>query len=215
MKNCLLFLLIILCSVSLYSQEEEWNRYEIDSIFSVKMPGENIYILDTITQGKKMRLVYTTADNSTYIAQRILIESNSSDKNLSNLPHDKKSLLEYYEGFANGISKSRNLEITNEIEIELDSFSGMKIKTNNSTEFEIFILNNYAYSFNYINNEFFDLEEKDFFFNSKEINKEVEISQYKGKSKTFKLSYLVGYYTPYFLVFIIIVFVIYKITRKK
>ena len=131
------------------------------------MPGENVYILDTISEGQSMRFLYTTVNNSSYLAQRILIENTSNDQNLSNLPHDKKTLLEYYEGYAQGISNSRNLEISNKIEFELDGFSGMKIETNNSTEFEVFILNNFAYSFNYTNNVSFNREEIDFFFNSK------------------------------------------------
>ena len=215
MKNVLLFFLLLTYSHFSFSQELEWNRYEIDSIFSIEMPGENVYILDTISEGQSMRFLYTTVNNSSYLAQRILIENTSNDQNLSNLPHDKKTLLEYYEGYAQGISNSRNLEISNKIEFELDGFSGMKIETNNSTEFEVFILNNFAYSFNYTNNVSFNREEIDFFFNSKKINNEIEVSQFKGKSKTFKLAYLLGSYSPYVIGIVLILFVIYRITRKK
>ncbi|MCD2258733.1 hypothetical protein [Psychroserpens luteolus] len=213
-------ILMLFFSAQSFSQETQWYEYKFDSLISVRMPSEKVYVLDSILNGIDTRQIYTSVGNSTYMLQRLSLKNNSTDENLSNLPHDKESLMTYYKGYSKGISNSRNSMRIEEIEIQKDSFVGMKLKvisSNNkqSSETDVFILNNSVYCFSYFDDVSFNNETKDYFFNSAQINKDNKISQFNGKSQGYRLGYIIGRYSPYLFILVGFVFLIIKLSRKK
>ncbi|WP_415830500.1 hypothetical protein, partial [Gillisia limnaea] len=123
MKKILLLCLIIISSNSLWSQ----NNYEIDSIVSVSISGEDIKI-DSLQNEKIAINFYSMIGNSEFSVQKELFENDSLSIYDSNLPYDLKSLEKYYETLAKNYVKSTNLKLESEKLIENNSFKGFHLR---------------------------------------------------------------------------------------
>lgn len=216
MRKIILLLTLVLTTNFLSAQNQEWLSYDLDSIISIEMPND-VFELDTIAQGIRMHQIYSHKENSTFIVQKALLEKENQNEDLSKLPYDLKSLKEQYNGVIDGISSEIPYELESKELIEKDKYKGYRLKfkdsLNNPTyEVEFYLLNKHLYSFFYVSLENFDTNEKDLFFNSIRINTDQKISQYLGKSQSYRIGYVFGKYFFYILIFGVI---IYFITRKK
>ncbi|WP_156798604.1 hypothetical protein [Gillisia limnaea] len=197
MKKILLLCLIIISSNSLWSQ----NNYEIDSIVSVSISGEDIKI-DSLQNEKIAINFYSMIGNSEFSVQKELFENDSLSIYDSNLPYDLKSLEKYYETLAKNYVKSTNLKLESEKLIENNSFKGFHLrftgaKKNSIYEVEYFLLNRNIYIFSYKNTVKSDENDSEQFFNSIKINSDKKISQFLGKSAIGKSAYNLGYKVGY------------------
>lgn len=192
MKKTFLLCLILISSINLWSQ----HIYEIDSIISVSIPGDDVKI-DSLQNNKIIIKFHSKTGNSEFLAQKELFENDTIDLYDSNLPHDVKSLKKYYESLAKKYVKNSKFKLESENLIEKNSLKGyhLKLTDNNNGVYEIeyFLLNKHIYLFSYKNIIESDLTEIDKYFNSIQINSSGNISQFHGKSSIEKSAYNLGY----------------------
>lgn len=193
MKKTFLLCLILISSINLWSQ----HIYEIDSIISVSIPGDDVKI-DSLQNNKIIIKFHSKTGNSEFLAQKELFENDTIDLYDSNLPHDVKSLKKYYESLAKKYVKNSKFKLESENLIEKNSLKGyhLKLTDNNNNgvyEIEYFLLNKHIYLFSYKNIIESDLTEIDKYFNSIQINSSGNISQFHGKSSIEKSAYNLGY----------------------
>ena len=193
MKKILLLFIIVILSNNLWSQ----NIYEIDSIISVNIPGEDIKI-DSLKNNKIIIQFHSKVGNSEFIAQKELFESDSISIYDSNLPYDLKSLEKYYESLTKTYVKNSKFKLESEKLIEKDSLKGYHLKLKDSLnssiyEIEYFIINKYIYSFEYKTSTELKNNEKETFFNSIKIKSDRKLNQFIGKTQVEKSAYNLGY----------------------
>lgn len=214
-----LFLLIALLSInSLFSQKNDWNNYKLDSIVSINLPGET-YELDTVLQSKKLHMLYSNLENSKFVSMNILYESKNINKNLSELPSDINSLNKFYIGVVKGMAEKIKDKLYLKEFITRNGFKGYRLLYKDSHgsstyKTDIFLLNNYLYTFTYANLIDFDDVESELFFNSISINKKQKITQFGETSKAEKMGYAYGKIASY-VILITIGLVVYLNSRKK
>ncbi|MFO7720222.1 MAG: hypothetical protein R6W85_07265 [Gillisia sp.] len=193
MKKILLLCIIVISSNNLWSQ----NIYEIDSIISVKIPGEEIKI-DSLKNNKIIIQFHSTIGNSEFLVQKELFENDSINIYDSNLPYDLKSLGKYYKSLAKTYVNNSKFKLESEKLIEKDSLKGYHLKFKDSSnssiyEIEYFLINKYIYSFEYKTNTEFENIEKEPFFNSIKIKSDKKLNQFTGKTQVQKSAYNFGY----------------------
>lgn len=216
MKKLLLLLALVLTSFCLLSQKNVWLNYDFDSIISNKMPAE-VFEIDTIMKGMRIYQVFAHTENATFIVQKSLFENESQNKELSRLPHDLEGLDKLYNETTNGIVQSIPFDLKLNESIDNGTFKGYRLRfqdsLNNSTyEIELYLLNRHLYSFYYVSLGDFDYNEKDLFFNSIRINTDEKISQFLGKSPSYRRGYL---FAEYSLPILIIVGLIFFFVRRR
>lgn len=197
MKKILILCLIIISSNNLWSQK----IYEIDSIISVNIPGEDIKI-DSTKNNKIIIKFHSKVENSEFIAQKEFFESDSISLYDSNLPYDLKSLEKYYKSLADTYIKNYKFKLESEKLIEKDSLKGYHLKLKNSLnssvcEIEYFLLNKNIYIFKYNTRIELKNNEKESFFNSIKINSDKKINQFSGIPQVQKSAYNLGYKIGY------------------
>lgn len=196
MKKTITLCLLLVASIQLWSQNDEFIKYEIDTIVSVNLPGE---ISKTETpHGKKTKILLTAKSGiSQFNVEKNLFESDSIGIYESNLPYDLESLKVTYKNLAKEYVQKSNLKFISEAIIENGEYTGYHITFNdeNGGIFEVsyFLLNKYIYVFSYKNYTGTNKADIDSFFDSISINSLKNIRQFIGKSPTGKTAYSFGY----------------------
>lgn len=116
---------LLLIPFSLIGQEINWYEFQLENI-KIDFPTEEVYQLDTIVKGVRLNQLYTQIGNSTLIIQKLPAESSTKDKDLSSLPYNYESLIEYYEGVIDGAKNSSKAEKAKKEEIKLGELIGYK-----------------------------------------------------------------------------------------
>lgn len=203
MKKILLLFIIVISSNNLWSQ----NIYEIDSIITIRLPGDDIKI-DSIQNNKIILQFYSKVGNSEFLAQKELFENDSIDLYDSNIPYDLKSLKKYYESLAKTYVKNSKFKLDSKKMIEKDSLKGYHLKLIDSINFSVyeiqyFLINKNLYIFKYITTTVLKNNEKESFFNSIKIKSDKKTKQYSGKSPFEKSAYNLGYKVGYKIGYIV------------
>lgn len=220
MKKRNTFIVLSLFFQLIYSQDIDWYEYDLDSIIKVDLPEEEVFELDTIMKTLPIYQIYNNIENSLFVAQKTILEKKTTNKSLSSLPYDLKSLNKYYSEVAKGMTNVIPYDLSSENQIEKNGLNGYKIKFNDSLqnqvyEINIYLINRYLYSFTYRNIIDFEPNEKDYFLDSFIVNENIKINQYLGEPKSYKIGYLIGkYLIPMLFVGGIITFFI-KRKKKK
>ena len=218
MRRIVLLLTLVLTINLLWSQNEEWYNYELDSIISIDLPGE-VFELDTIVKGLGMYQMFSYTESSSFMVGRMHLEREDLDTNLSKLPYDSESLNKFYEEWFQGFIKSMSYQLKSKDSIEKENLKGLKLKFMDSSgnptgEGEFYLVNKCLYSFYYISETGFDEKEKELFFNSINIDTDRKISQFTGNSQSSRIGYILGEFSFYIIMILIIFFVIKKNRRK-
>lgn len=209
------YLLIFLLSINfIYSQNNDWFQHEIDSLISISIPSNEVFIIDTIANNIKLHQIYNTIGKSTFVGQRTQ-DLNIINENLSTLPHNLESLKTFYNQVIKGITRTTPFKLKSKKFIFEDDFYQCKLKLVDSTnkkiyESQLILLNQYCYNITYLNQFDFNENEKEIFINSIKINKTIKTTQYKGKSLSYRIGYLTGEYFFIGIIMVVIVIVIIK-----
>lgn len=213
--------IFLLLFVRFYGQEQIWNEYEIDSIVSIELPFEEVYELDTIIQDKSIfQLSHANELGTSFIAQRMRLEVEGTDPNLSTLPYDLASLDESYSEFIRGVAIQSGYDVLKQEKITIDDKIGYYIELgeNNLKKYKssILILDKYVYSFIIFNAD--GIQTKDsYFFDSVRLYSSANIIQFSGASQESRIASLLGKLSFYvvLIVFIIVFVNRYYWSKKK
>lgn len=219
MKKLSLILILFLFSCSIFSQEEIWNRYEMDSILSIEFPGD-VYEFDTIAKKHKLESLYSHYGDNVFLLQKIKLD-NSLNENYSKLPYDISSLKKNYREFSKGVIKSAG---TNKVISQEDStikdYHSYRILLEKEDpksiyDFNIIHLNGYMYSINLVQSNSDKLNDsiRNKFLNSIVINNNY-INQFGGKSQEYRIGYMLGSFLPYVLILGVILYFIFRKKRE-
>ncbi len=209
---------LILRSFSLIGQDYNWYEYELENV-KVEFPTEEVYQLDTVINGLKINQLYTQIDKSTFIIQKMLAENSISDKNLSSLPHNYQSLIEYYEGVVEGARKRYQAEDVQKEEIKIGDLIGYKCLIFNEienplVESRIFLVGDDLIMLSVYNPEKSLIAVNNEFLNSINLENIDSLEQYSGQSRAYKFGYLIGQFAIYAILGIGLFFIV-KLFRKK
>ena len=214
-----IFSLFIFLPFGLTGQESKWYEFELENV-KIDFPTEEVYQLDTIVKGIRLNQLYATIGNSTLILQKLPAVSSSKDMNLSSLPNNYESLLEYYNGVIDGVKQSAKAEKVKKEKINLGELIGYESVIYNNIEkplieSRIFLAGNDLVMVSVHNPEIEINNTKNTFFNSLNLNNLDSLEQYSGKSKAYRLGYLFGNIFLYALLGVGIFFLIRTIRKKK
>lgn len=209
---------LILTSFSLIGQDYNWYEYELENV-KVEFPTEEVYQLDTVINGLKINQLYAQIDKSTFIIQKMLAENSISDKNLSSLPHNYQSLIEYYEGVVEGARKRYQAEDVQKEEIKIGDLIGYKCLIFNEienplVESRIFLVGEDLIMLSVYNPEKSLIAVNNEFLNSINLENLDSLEQYSGQSRAYKFGYLIGQFAIYAILGIGLFFIV-KLFRKK
>lgn len=210
-KKVILILTAVALTNLLISQTQDWFTYDVDSIISISMPNE-VFEMDTTLKGVRIYQMSAHTGDATFVVQKGLIQEDATL-----LPHDLESLEEDYIELIDGMAKSMPFNLTSKKLTSRETFKGYHLESRDSLgnfvfEGEIYLLNKHLYSFFYSSLENFDKSEKDQFLNSLKINSDQNISQYLGKSRIYRIGYLIG---NNLLTILIIGAIMYFLIRKR
>lgn len=208
---CILFFLF---AFNLYSQENEWYEFEMDSIISFYMPSKEITESDTLIENVKIKTLNLNYGNHNFLAQKLKEKANFSD-----LPSDSLSLIRYYNRVIKGMDKSMIHKIGEKNLIKRNNLLGYKVNFIDSTkhvvfESNIFLLGHETYTFSYINYYDFDIDLKDVYLNSITIKNPQNISQFNGTEKSILIIQLIGDYLGWAMLLFILIFGAVKIFNR-
>ncbi|MDN5215797.1 hypothetical protein QQ020_27210 [Fulvivirgaceae bacterium BMA12] len=197
----------------------EWYEFDFENI-KINFPTEEVFQLDTIVKGVRINQLYTTIGNSTLIVQKLPAENKLNDENLSNLPYDYKSLVEYYDGVIAGVKNSSNAKKVEKKEIKLGELIGYNSiyydeNGNSFSESNSFLVNNSLIIVSVYNLKLEQKEIKEGFFNSLNLDNLGSLKQYTGKSKAYQQGYVFGKLLLYALIGIGLFFLIRTLRKKK
>jgi len=213
-------LLLVLPMYSQDSQNFKWATYQLDSIVSIKLPGE-VFQMDTILHNKRVHGLFSTRHNANFISQILFVEKTDKDLNISQLPYDNESLEKFYDETAEGMSSKYTDKLFSKEYVTIDSIKAcqlvfkdtLNISTNETL---FFLINNRVYTISYMNFEDFNTTEKDTFLNSVTIHKNKDLSQYIGTPQGERIATLLGELSAYlFLIVGFIVFLRYQQKKNK
>lgn len=222
-KTLLLFLLISVLPGKLVAQDIQLFDYEMDSIV-MKFPGEDVRLIDTITEGTKLKQLYTTVGSSTYIFQKMPLNSNPGVTKDRQLPYDRESLLNYYEGVAKGTIKAIGAETVKSEEIKLGHLIGYKsifFDSNKKPFYEMhtFVVNNNIINICCYEKSKINSSMQNKFFDSLDLDLLEPINQFAKEDKAYTTGYRMGYLIAQFSIYIIMALatigLIWLIARKK
>jgi hypothetical protein len=209
----------ILTPLSLIGQDYNWYEYELENV-KIEFPTEEVYQLDTVINGLRLNQLYAQIDNSTFIIQKLLAENGISDKNLSSLPHNYQSLIEYYEGVIEGVKKRNQAENVQNDEIKIGDLIGFKSLIFNEienpfVESRIFLAGDDLIMLSVYNPDSRLAAVNDEFLNSVNLEDLDSLEQYSGQSSEYKFGYLLGKFSIYALMGIGLFFVVKSFRKKK
>ncbi|WP_339608824.1 hypothetical protein [uncultured Roseivirga sp.] len=210
---------LVLSSFSLTAQDGNWYEYELENI-KIDFPTEEVYQLDTIVNGLRLNQLYAQINNSTFIIQKLLAESGISDKNLSSLPHNRETLIEYYEGVIDGIKKQNEAENVQNEEIKIGELIGFNSLVYNTKEAPIvesrlLLAGEDLIMLSIYNPEESLSEVNEVFLNSLDLQNLNSLEQYSGQSGAYRIGYLLGQLSIYAILGIGLFFVVKLFRRKK
>ena len=214
-----IILILVLLPIQIIGQELEWYEFELENI-RIDFPTEEVFQLDTIVKGTRLNQLYTTIGNATLIVQKLPAENKLGIENLSALPYDYKSLIEYYNEVVEGAKGSSNaLKVENK-EIKLGELIGYNSKYYRDTdvafnESNTFLIDNSLIVISCYNLETSQEELKEKFFNSLNVENFKSLNQYKGKPKGYRQGYLFGKLFFYGLIGVGLFFVVRALRKKK
>ena len=215
----IIVLLYLLMPLTLIGQESQWYEFELENV-KVDFPTDEVFQLDTIVNGIRVNQLYTQIGNSTLILQKLPAESSSKGKELSSLPYDYKSLIEYYDGVIDGAKDGFNAEKVKNEEIKLGELIGYKSffykdQEKPLIESRTFLAGNDLIMLIVYNPEIELKEIKDAFFNSVNLDGLDSLEQYTGKSKAYRQGYVFGKLFFYAMFGVGIFFLIRTLRKKK
>lgn len=180
----LIILIISFCKVS-FSQNIEWNIYDVDSIVSVEMPYD-VFEIDTIQDYKRIYQIFSSIDSVEFRVQKIYLGKIYSNIETIKLPHDEISLEKLYSDMIWAATEINNYNFSSSKPIIISNLKGYNLIFNNNEglpihELYLFIVNNNLYTFSYLNSMDFNEIERNLFFNSIFFNSEKELWQYPKK----------------------------------
>lgn len=215
MKKTLALIILFILANKSFSQ-----IIHFDELISIIKP-ENVEILDTTVKTSKLLRFVSNKNSDNFLIMRVTLDSNVTE--LSNLPFDKISLDKTYHEIMNGYIKKMNipgLTFNDSIKINFKGFvayicsyksSQNKAKVNETL---MLILNQYLYSFSYLNQSDFNEYVKNTFFESISVDSKSKPSQTIGKNVDYKIGYLAGTVLVFILIIGIIFFLIKLIVKK-
>lgn len=206
-------------SIDSNSQDLPWVEFDIDALVSVSFPGEGAYELDTILQRLKVYQLYTTIDDVTFVAQKSPCDVTIIDKNLSRLPHDKKSLLKYYDAITKGMANDKNSSKVVNNEINNSGLFGRKAIFKDSLgyvfyECHLYVLEDNLYKIGVFSDGEYEHDLKNMFFSFMEIKNPQSINQYLGKSPEYRQGSLFSIFLFALLGIIGIAFILFQMKLK-
>jgi hypothetical protein len=212
-------LALVLIPFTLIGQERNWYEFELENV-KIDFPTEEVYQLDTIVKNVRLNQLYSQIGNSTLIIQKLPAESSTKDKNLSSLPYNYESLIEYYKGVIEGARESSKAEKTKSEEIKLGELIGYKFILYTDIEkpvieSRIFLVGNDLIMTSIYNPEKELNDIKETFFSSVNLDGLDSLKQYTGKSKAFRQGYVFGKLSVYAILGIGIFFLIRTLRKKK
>lgn len=222
-KSQLFILFFCFLSVQLFAQETDWLEYEMDSIV-VEFPSEDVRLLDTITGGIKLKQLFTTVGTSTFILQKLPLKTNRGNSIVGKLPHDKESLLNYYEGVSKGTIKGIGAESVKSEEIKLGQLIGYKSIFSDSNgkpfyEMRTFLVNNNIVNICYYEKSKMNSSLKNKFFDTLDLSLIEPINQFAEEDIAYETGYKVGYFIAQSFIYIMMALatigLIWLIVRKK
>lgn len=227
MKKLIILLITIVPSI-VFSQNDttnviydEWYQYEFDSLITFSAPGEEIYLMDTIINGKALFSYYIYYQTKTSTVIRALLEPNNTGKISSKLPHDIETLKECYKGIVNGFTKTNTFfkpskesffEKKDYLACSIDLLDIDTYKQIGKVEF--LVLNNSVYTFMNYDEGVYDKEYSNIFFNSIQITPTAETNQFTGEDTAYKIGYIIGQLIFVGAIILIVVIVVNN-NRKK
>ncbi|MCW5518808.1 hypothetical protein J1N09_03095 [Aureitalea sp. L0-47] len=217
MRHLLIFLLV-LSSSSVFSQNNEWYEFDLDTVLSFSMPSNEIMVHDTIAQGFTVKAMSLNIDNHNFVAQR-MNKTKKVEKELSTLPHDSASLNDFYLKLIDGMQESIPYRIINKKSFLENGLTGYFVSFGNEQgepvfDSKIYQLGKETYTLSYVNYEDFDESIRDNFHNSIRINNIESISQYEGTETSVRIAYALGKYVGGGVFLILLIFAAVKIFNK-
>ncbi|SHN04976.1 hypothetical protein [Polaribacter sp. KT 15] len=193
----------------LNSQVTNWGFYDLDSIISVEMP-DAVYEFDTIIESNKIYQMYSTINESNFIAQKFYLDNSLDLK----LPTSKKELNSFYMDLAEVLNLLISSNEIIESKLIHENIEGYKLsfsdkKNINYQEIILYFLNNNLYIFIYRDANGLNNFNKSKFFNSIEFNQKTDINQYIEKKVPLKFKLFIA------LIAILILSYIVRFTSKK
>jgi len=212
-------ILLILMPLNLIGQESEWYEFELENI-KIEFPSKEVYQLDTIVDGIRLNQLYTQIENSTFILQRLPAENSTRNKNLSSLPYNHESLIEYYNEVIDGAKNSYKSEKVKKQKINFGELIGYESIFYDDRDKPIIESRTYLAGKDLImvsvyNPETGINEIKNTFFNSLNLDKINSLEQYIGKPKAYRQGYVFGKLFFYLLIGLGIFFLIKTFRKKK
>ena len=210
---------LVLSSFTLKAQDANWYEYEMENV-KIDFPTEEVYQLDTVINGLSLKQLYAQIDNSTFIVQKLLAESGISDKNLSSLPYNRETLIEYYEGVIEGVKKRNQAEYVQNDEIKIGGLIGFNSLVYNTIESPIvesrlLLAGEDLIMLSIYNPEESLSEVNDAFLNSLNLENLNSLEQYSGESGAYRFGYLLGQFAIYAILGIGLFFMIKLFRRRK
>lgn len=218
MKKLIVLLFVSgLFIVNSRGQDFSWNIYAVDSLVKVGMPGD-VYEVDTIFSGMNIHQLQAEYENSIFTVQKV--DYLGSFGKSSGLPYNKKSLMKFYKGAVEGLRDASGEKVIQIDTIEAGNYIGYLIvqsdKDNKPVRATYFlVLENFVYSFIYQNYIDYKTSDLDLFVNSISINSYISVSQYTGNPKSDDAAYLMGRYSFYILLILLIIGLVFKYSKKK
>jgi|GEM_PF-2650069 len=218
MKKILVFFLLFLVSQVAISQNENWESYEIDSIISLEFPNE-ISLKDTIAKGLPLKIFVSQNNDDLFIVQKILYGEENIVTNYSELPLDLEDLNKSYKEFTKSYAKEMPYSIKDQGEIKQNDFHGYYIIQTDSERIvnytKFILLNKNMYSISYFNKNGINEAVKEIFFSSLIISSNIEISQFEGRSLSYRTGHLIGSNLPLIIIISIFLYFIYRKIKKN
>lgn len=184
-KGKLLVIIVLFSIQHSFSQDKDWNFYDLDSIVSVEMPFV-VYEIDSITENTKVYEMYSEDKSSKYLAQKLSLK-NEYAKSIKNiLPKNSKSLKNFYLDFVDILNVDDGFYLEYGGSIENNSLLGYRFFHKSDVgktlyESHIFYINENLYLFSYFNENGLNENYRKKFFDSIVFVSDSDLRQYPLK----------------------------------
>ncbi|MCT4637825.1 MAG: hypothetical protein N4A72_08955 [Bacteroidales bacterium] len=217
MRYVFVVLAVVFYSVTASANNKEWRSYKLDSLLTVDFP-DDVTIIDTLVKGLNSKYFYSVNDNTAYLVIKMNLDDDVNNQVFCELPNDIESLKEAYVFVIEGMARQSQLKLSDVSEVLIDSFVAYKAAFYDDngvirSSVMVVLLNKQIYSICTASNQKLNEDDIKRFINSVAVNKEADISQFRGISRASELAYLLGEYS--FRIFIVIGIVIYIIVWRR
>lgn len=190
MNNRIVIIFLIFFYQTSYSQIEEWNTYDFDSIVAIDMPHE-VYEIDSIIDNRRNYQIYSETDSTEYKVLKLYLGKVYSNVESAPLPYNEMSLDKYYSDIIWVFTEGIDYNLSSRKKITKLDLKGYKLtfKDQNNIlvlEMHFFIVNKNFYGFSYTNINGLNESERTLFFDSIVFNKKYELRQFPKKSSFYK-----------------------------